>query len=248
MSREPGNCIYMTTEEFFTEYVKNNNLEKTQIIIVSRDVVSDIQTNDKFTKIAYDSKYDNIDFVATLLPTPQSMEYAYGDDKTRFFEIYEGHLLSDDVFNDIICIVDMVVNDGIDIVILSSKAEFKSRFPYAIKDFVYDKFGLIIRLSEELADAESEEEYNNLISNIGDVDEIKSLVDYYKAELTENKSVDEFVNRFMEDAPIKYRRILLTKTPEYVINLGKEKGLHLSRRKSLEELVDAVVERVFGNA
>lgn len=245
--RTHGICLYMTVEEFFTEYVKNNDLEMTQILIISRDVIADIKTKEKYNYISYSSKYDNIDFVPELLPTPSSLEYAYGDDKTRFIESYDGHLRDDDPFTSIICIADMVVNDGIDVILLSSKAEFASRFPYLLKDFVFEILGLKIRLSEELIEVDSEEEYEKLISDIGDIDDIKTLIEVNKKELIEDKSSPEnFFNHFMEDAPMKYRKILMTKEVEQLINLGKEKGLRLSRRKPKEELVDILVKEVFG--
>lgn len=246
--RTHGMILYMTVEEFFTSYVKANNLDKTQIIIVSRDVTADIKTNEKYNNITYASKYDNVDFVPSLLPSPSSMEYAYGDDKTRFIEAYEGHLLSDDVFTDIVCIADMVVNDGIDVILLSSKAEFASQFPYFLKDFVHDKLGLKICLSEQLADAESDEEYENLVSDIGDIEDIKALIEYNKKELSEGQtSAEEFFNKFMEDAPTKYKKVLMTKDIDYILSLGKEKGLRLNKRKPKEELINTIVADTFGD-
>ena len=245
--RKHGMILYMTIEEFFTGYVKTNNLNRTQIIIVSRDVTADIKTNEKYNNITYSSKYDNIDFVPSLLPPPSSMEFAYGDDKSRFMEAYEGHLLSDETFTDIICIADMVVNDGVDVIMLSSKAEFASQFPYFLKDFVHDKIGLKICLSEQLSGAESDEEYEKLITDIGDIDDIKTLIDYNKKELSEDHtSEEEFFNRFMEDAPIKYKKVLMTKDIDYILSLGRDKGLRLNKRKSKEELVNAIVVDVFG--
>lgn len=244
-----GMILYMTIEEFFTEYVKSNDLERTQIIIVSRDVTADIKNRERYNNIVYSSKYDNIDFVPSLIPTPESMEFAYSDDKTRFIEAYEGHLLSDDVFTDIICIVDMVVNDGINIILLSSRAEFKSQFPYFLKDFIYERFGLKICLSEQLAESETEEEYTKLIQDIGDVEEIKLLLEQSKIDLTDDaSSAEEFFNRFMEDAPVKYRRVLMTKDKEALLEFSKEKGLHISRRKTKEEIVDMIVNEVFGDS
>lgn len=245
--KRTGICLYMTVEEFFTEYVKNNDLEMTQILIISRDVVADIKTKEKYNCILYSSKYDNIDFVPELLPTPSSLEFAYGDDKERFYENYDGHLRSDEAFTSLICIADMVVNDGIDVILLTSKAEFASRFPYVLKDFMFENLGLKIRLSEELTEVDSEEEYQKLISDIGDIEDIKTLIDVNKRELMEDKSSPEnFFNHFMEDAPMKYRKILMTKEVEQLINLGKEKGLRMSRRKPKEELVDILVKEVFG--
>lgn len=239
--------IYMTVEEFFTEYVKMNDLSKTQIIIISRDVITDIKKKEQYNNITYSSKYDNVEFVPSLLPTPSSMEYIYGDDKTRFIEAYDSHLLSDESFSDLLCIADMVVNDGIDVILLSSRAEYASRFPYYLKEFTFDKFGLNICLSEELKEADTDEEYEACL-NLGDIDDIKTLIDYNKKELTEGKvSAEEFFNRFMEDAPTKYRKILMTKDVEYLVSLGKDKGLRLSRRKPKESLVDTIVKEVFGS-
>lgn len=238
--------LYMTIEEFFTEYVKNNNLDNTQILIISRDIVADVKKKEGYNNISYFSKYDNIDFVPSLLPTPTSMEYVYGDDKSRFVEVYEGHLLGDDVFTDIICIADMVVNDGIDVIMLSSKAEFASTFPYALKDFIYNMLGLNVCLAEQLAEAETDEEYEKLLE-LGDTDDIRKLISQSKKDLTEGKvSEEEFFNKFMEDAPMKYRKILMTKDKDYVISIGKDKGLRMSRRKTKEELIDIITKEVFG--
>lgn len=239
--------LYMTIEEFFTEYVKSNRLDNAQILIVSRDVVGDIKIKESYSKISYESRYDNITFVPSLIPSVASMEYVYGDDKSRFTEMYEGHLLGDDVFADILCIADMVVNDGIDVILLSSKGDFASTFPYILKDFVYKQLGINICLSEQLAEAESEEEYEQLLS-LGDMDEIRTLLEFNKKELTEGRATaDEFFNRFMEDAPMKYRKILMTKDKDYIIDLGKEKGIRMNRRKSKEELIDILVKEVFGD-
>lgn len=243
--RNLGMILYMPIEEFFTEYVRNNNLGNTQILIISRDVVADIKEKEKYNNINYLSRYDNVTFVPSLLPNPASMEFAYGDDKTRFVEAYEGHLLGDEAFTDLICITDMAVNDGIDIILLSSKAEFASKFPYFLKEFASDKLGVNICLSEQLKDADNDEEYNKLLE-LGDVDEIKTLLEYNMKELTEGKVSEAFFNRFMENAPMKYRKVLMTKDVDYLIRLGKDKGLHLSRRKSKEELIDKLVQEVFG--
>lgn len=238
--------LYMPVEEFFTEYLRNNKLDQTQIMVISRDVIADIKVKEQYNNISYSSRYDNVTFVPSLLPTPSSMEYAYGDDKTRFYEAYEGHLLSDDAFTDILCIVDIVVNDGIDVIMLSSKSEFASRFPYFLKEFIFDKLGVNVCLSEQLRDATSEEEYEKLLE-LGDMDEIRVLLEYNKKELTEGKvSADEFFNKFMEDAPAKFRKILMTKDIDHLICFGKEKGLRLSKRKSKEQIVDMIVEEVFG--
>ena len=241
-----GVIIYMTLEEFFTEYVKNNCINRTQILIISRDVTADIKQKERYNNILYSSRYDNVDFVPSLLPTPSSLEYAYGDDKTRFMEAYEGHLLSDEVFTDIICIADMVVNDGVDVIMLSSKAEFASQFPYYLKDFFYDKLGLKVCLGEQLAEAETDEEYDALLE-LGDIDDIRTIIDYNKKELTEGRtSAEEFFNHFMEDAPTKYRKILQTKDVDYIVELGKDKGLRLNRRKPKDELIDAITKEIFG--
>lgn len=245
--RNHGICLYMTVEEFFTEYVKNNNLEKTEILIVSRDVVSDIKKKEKYNYISYTSKYDNIEFVPELLPTPASMEFAYGNNTERFEEAYDGHLRSDDTYTAIICIADMVVNDGLDVILLSSKAEFASRFPYILKDFVYESLGMKIRLSEELIDADSEEEYESLIDDIGEIEDIRTMIEVGKKELMgEANPTDAFFNQFMEDADVKYRKLLMTKDVKQLVKLGTEKGLRMSRRKSKEELVDMLVKEVFG--
>lgn len=245
--RTHGMCLYMTVEEFFTEYVKNNDLEMTQILIVSRDVVADIKTKENYNYISYSSKYDNIDFVPELLPSPASLEFAYGDNKERFIEAYDGRLRDQETFTSLICIADMVVNDGIDVILLSSKAEFASGFPYILKDFMFENLGLKIRLSEELTEADSEEEQQELISDIGDIEDIQTLLDIAKRELMdEEDSPENFFNHFMEDAPTKYRKILLSKDVEQIIKLGKEKGLRMSRRRPKEDLVDMIVKEVFG--
>lgn len=245
--RTHGICLYMTVEEFFTEYVKNNDLEMTQILVISRDVTADIKTKENYNYISYSSKYDNIDFIPELLPTPASLEFAYGDNKERFYEHYDGHLRDEKAITTLVCIADMVVSDGIDVILLSSKADFASGFPYFLKDFIFEILGLKVRLSEELIDADSEEEYENLISDIGDIDDIKTLIEVNKRELIEDKtSTENFFNRFMEDAPTKYRKILMTKEVDQIISLGKEKGLRMSRRRPKEELVDMIVKEVFG--
>lgn len=248
--RKTGVILYLTTEDFFMNYVKKNPLNTTQIIIISRDIISSIKKKEQYNSILYDSKYDNIDFVPTLLPTPSSLEYAYGDDKSRFREAYEGHLLGDDEFSDILCIADMVVNDGIDVILLSSKAEFASTFPYILKELVQRTIGLNICLGEQLAEAETDEEYDKLL-DLGDIEEIKRLISYNMVQILSG-GIDEkdaskiFFNRFMENAPTKYRKILMTKSEEELLKMAREKGLRLSRKKSKDEIINAITTEVFG--
>ena len=235
-----GSLLIMTIDELFMKFGKDKDLKQYQILVVSRDIITNIQkklNNDQ----TYESKYDNIDFVPSLLPTVAAMEFAYGDNEETFFQAYESNLISDETMIDLVSIVDMVVSDNLDVIIVVSILDMKSKFPYFLRNFIVERFKLNCYIYEELLDDESLNP-----SDIGNVEEIKTILDYYKASFAESENAKvEFFNRFTDNMNQKFKSILLSKSVEELVKYANKHGLHVNKRKPKEEIVETLCKKMF---
>ena len=205
-------------------FAKTHDLSEYSILIASNEIIGALKMRSTMvgvsTGIMYESKYDNIEFVSSIKPTANAMEYLYGNSRDRFMELYESHLISAEPFMDLCSIVDMVVNSDCKVLIVMAPYEFAGKIPHYLRDFIESEFSLygymyddISRLIEHYSnkpmyekivsslDFDIPDDFDGvhldpILSNYGDKDEIKE-----KLEL--QKTVAISLNSSVEDDDIK---------------------------------------------
>ena len=149
-----GELLFISFEDLVTDFAKDHDLHEWMIIIASHEIMGSLKTKSAIagisTGIQYESKYDNIEFVSSLRPTPSIMEHAYGNDKDSFIEMYNSHLLGSEPFMDLCCVIDMIVNSDCKVMIVVAGYEYVARIPYFLNEFIMDEFGVRGYLYDEL--------------------------------------------------------------------------------------------------
>lgn len=234
--------LFMTVMDLVTYVAKDWPLKEFQILVASQDIVtSDQAANRQDKSVRYTSIYDNIDFMRSVIPSSTTMTYKYSrtpemDD--RFEMAYDNQLSADDAFQDILCMVDMAVNDKIPIIVLFSDVDFCTGFPEQLRRFVYDRFGFVIHTTEDLLDPDVD------ITKYGDPDEVQINIRQYKLELSGNEKEEEFFNWMVDSMSEKYRDILMKKSIDQLVTLATNKGIFVRRKASKESIVDKILARM----
>ena len=169
-----GALLFIKFEDLITDFAKDHDLHEWMIIIASHEIAGSLKTKTAIagisTGIQYESKYDNIEFVSSLRPTPSIMEHAYGENKDSFIEMYNSHLLSSEPFMDLCCIVDMIVNSDTKVMVVMSGYEYAARIPYFLNQFIMDEFEIrgylydnLLRLSTNY---DNKSMYEKIVKNL----------------------------------------------------------------------------------
>lgn len=201
IGEKTGSLIFINFDDLIMKFARYNDLADYSILIASHELSGSLKTKGVMsgvsTGISYASKYDNIEFVDSLRPTAQTMEYCYGGDKQRFIEMFNSHLLSVEPFTDLCAVVDMVVNLGEKVLIVMASYEAVAGILDYIRDFILSEFGLHGYMYDELerlityyndkpkyekivkslpfgvSDEFDGENIDCIVNNIGNVDEIR---------------------------------------------------------------------------
>lgn len=147
--------VFISFTDLMTDFAKDHDLHEWEILISSSEIFGSLQMRTAISgitgQVKYSSKYDNIEFVDSLRPSPSALESAYGITRNRFVELYQGQLLGSDAMMDLCCIVDMMINEDCSIMIVMSDFESNtSRIPEVLRQFIEDEFGVIGYLYSDL--------------------------------------------------------------------------------------------------
>lgn len=240
-----GTIMYLSINDFFKNYLSkiNGDLgEKFQILIVSKDIITDTHYKDNNGTV-YTSNYENIDFTLELFPNPNVVEYRYGASVEAYAERYRNQLDSIDCGRTLASIADLVVNEGYDVYLICSHVEFKMEYFDILKEYFFEKFGLVMHSYEEFVDNPE------CIDDIGDIDNAKVMLQF---QINNMKLVDEtigqFFNQFTSDLVEKYREILMSKTVDELFILATSNGLHISKYKPKELIVEHLINKLVENS
>lgn len=197
-----GSLLFINFDDLIMKFAKENDLGEYSILIASHEINGSLKVKSAMsgvsTGIRYESKYDNIEFVSSLRPTPQAMEHAYGStDKSTFIGLYNSHLLSVEPFTDICSIVDMVVNSHCNVLIVVSVYEDAANVLSYLRDFIEDEFLLRGYLYDELERLSSNYENKPLYQKI-----VASL-DFDVPESFDGKDFDCIVSQYGDEEEIK---------------------------------------------
>ena len=237
-----ASLLFITINDLFMDYLKNNkvDMESTNIIIASRDIETDIRRNTR-TGTEYESKYKNIDFAIELSPTPSVLEMYTGSSSAMYIESYREQLANTTVIQKDLCaIVDMIVNESFDIIIVCSISEMNMQYFYILRDYIDEVFRLHGYIYGELKENETLD-----VTDFGNPDEIRTMLAYQLKTLELiDENIGEFFNKFKDDLADKYKNVLLSKTVEQLVELGRQKGIHVNKYKPKEVIVDHILKKM----
>lgn len=142
--------VFIGFSDLLTDFAKDHDLYDWEILVSSAEISGSLQMRTDSSGITggihYESKYDNIEFIDSLKPTPSSMESAFGrgpSNRKKFEEMYISQLLSSDAMVDICCIVDMMLEEDANVLIVTSDFECSARTHHVLRDFIEEEFGII---------------------------------------------------------------------------------------------------------
>lgn len=207
-TQKTGSLMFAGLDDLITKFARYNDLANYSILVVSAEIAASLKVRSSLghvtTGVSYESKYDNIEFVDSLRPVASALEYAY-DQRNRdvFLTKYESQLLGAESFMDLCAIVDMVVNEGVDVIIVVSVYEIGGDVHGALRDFILCEFGLqgykydelerlityygkeeyegvVKSLGFDIPDEFDGEDIAPIVRNIGDVDKIRERLEMQK--------------------------------------------------------------------
>lgn len=241
-----GYIVYATINDFFGEYLRDagQKLDNYEIIVVSKDIVSDLRRNNsKTAQVEYMSKYKNVDFLMNLFPDPSVMEFYTGSTTESFISAYRGQLTNQDGnMYDLCCLVDLVVNDDKNLFLLCSNSEYLTGFMEVLDGVFQEQFKMkVFPYAEFKADPDC-------VKKIGDLDEIRVTLAY---QLDVHDFIDDvtgdFFNCLYSDMEETYRKVLMSKTPEELSKLAMKKGIYVNKRKPKETIVNHIIDKLLSS-
>ena len=242
MSDRKGSLYYMTVNEFFSEFMKSKlmtNPSNFEVIVISKDIIAD-QRYTKYNNTMYESRYDNINFALELFPNMQVLEYLYGASIDDFALRYKTQLSYNDQMKILCSIVDLVVNDGVDVIMICSNIETRMYYMDILADYMYDSFGIIVNKYSETKGSESEFDYGNF-------DKIRLALRFHIENLGfVDDTVDTFFNTFVKDMAEEYRQLLMKKSIDELFVIGTNRGVYVNRHKPKEFIVDHILKNIMG--
>ena len=240
--------VFLTLHDLFNDFLVRNSkgeldfkLGECFLLVVSRDIVTSVgmKTREFMNTSEYQSRYDNVEFLTTLLPGPQLMEYERSNGVDYFAEQYVNQIQAKKPMSDIISICDCVVNRGIPVIIIVSSADMMTAFPTILRDYIRDEFGLIGYTIDDL-NAKSAD----IIYDIGNVEEIKKSVAEHMDMYLKQHDSEYFFNTLTDDMEKAYRDMLSSHTEDELRALAKERSVFVSRRFGKEEIINAIIEDI----
>lgn len=239
--KKVGTLLFIDIGSFFTEYLKEraHSFDNFEILVASSYIIADSKQNDRGQTL-YLSRYDNITFVPNIKPAPIVEEYYCGSSLEVFGSKYKEQLGSKDCMINLCSIVDMVVNEGVNVVILCSLNEYNMEWCRYLKEYLYEAFSLTMCIYSDFKENPKE------LHNIGDVDNIR-LVLRYQIEQLElvDEVVGKFFNKFTKDMVKEYTDILMSKSVDELYQFGISKNVHVNKRKPKKDIVDHIMLKLY---
>lgn len=228
-------------DRFFSNFLfdhKEEPFDNYEILIVSKDIVADQKIMSDDGVSSYQSRYENIDFDTTLMPTPKVYEFYAGSTPSSYVEAFQDQLMMDNRLTSLCCIVDLVVNDNRNVVLLCSKAEYRMEYLHILLDFLSEQFK--IKGYDIEAYLEKED-----ITDIGDIEEIRKMLLFHMTNLDLiDTDTGLVMNNLMSDMVEKYKEVLMNKDKEDLFKIAVNKGCYVNKRRPKEEIVDHILKKM----
>lgn len=168
-----GSLLFIDFDTLFQKFARFNDLANYSIIVASHELSGSLKlrasTTGVSTGIKYESKYDNIEFVDSIRPTNGVMESMFSGNPKAVVEAYNNHLISVEPFTDLCAIVDMIVNQGCDVMILMASYECAGHAHEMLRDFILNNFwlrGYTFEELERLSNYYGKEVYDKIVASL----------------------------------------------------------------------------------
>lgn len=236
-----GWFIHLTLNEFMEFYAKDKtkDLRDYLLIVIGRDIFANDKSLTTYNATQCTSKYDNIEFLPSLTPKAASMEYLGADQTDQFSTLYVNQLMAGEPLKDMLCIVDMVVNDGIKVIMLYLNTERKLGWPPLLFDTFEDLFGIHCYGPVDCIDPEVD------TNDYGDIDAIREKINQYKGYLTDSGKKEDFFNEYIDSMEETYREILNRRTVDELVQFAQKKGFWVNRRSTKDAIIDKIIENTY---
>ena len=240
--------MFLSLQEFFGDILKRNNegemnfkLGDCYMLVVSRDIITQIgmASRDFCSTNEFQSRYENVEFLATLLPQAQTMEFLGTAGVDEFAEEYIKTLQAEAPMGDLISICDCVANRGTPIFILFSTGDKQTSFPEILQDYIKEEFGLKGYMVEDLADRSPD-----IIYDIGDVEKIREAIKVHIDQYLIQHDIERFFNTLTDDMENAYKTMLSQHTEDELRALAKERNVFVSRRYTKEQIIDKIIDDI----
>lgn len=241
--------MFLTLQEFFGDILKRNSdgemsfkLGECYILVISRDVVTSvgIKSRDYTDTSEFQSRYENVEFLMTLVPKPSLMEYIGTTGTDQFMLEYYKMLEAKAPMSDMISICDCVVNRGIPVFMVASASDMNMiKYPKMLRDFIRDEFGLNGYTMDDI-----ERKSIDIVYDIGNVDEIKKSIDAHIDLYLKQYDIEYFFNTLTDDMENAYREILSKYSETELRALAKERKVLVSRRYTKDEIIEKIISDI----
>lgn len=240
-SKKVGTLLFIDIGSFFTEYLKEraHSFENFEILVASSGIIADSKQNDRGQTL-YTSRYQNVTFIPNIYPQPLVEEYFGAASLEVFGSKYKDQLSTEDCMINLCSIVDMVVNEGVNVVILCTLSEYNMEWCRYLKEYLYEAFNITMCIYSDYKENPSE------LYDIGDVGNIRLVLRYQIEQLDlVDEVIGKFFNKFTKDMVKEYTDTLMSKSIDELYRFGTSKGVHVNRRKSKKDIVDHIMLKLF---
>lgn len=248
MSENKPFFMILSISQFFGDILKRNadgemdfKLGDCYILVVSRDITTSIGIRNKnYTNMnEWQSKYENVEFITSLIPSAQDVEYLGTSGMDIFLDSYTKMLQGRVPMSDVISICDCVVNRNIPVFIIVSTGDLRQEFPLVLRDYIQDEFGL---RGTMMTDVESKG--IETIYDIGNVEEIKASIAEHIDVYRKQHDTEYFFNTLTDDMQKAYREMLSQHSETELRELAKERHLFVSRRYTKDDIIEKIIDDI----
>ena len=240
--------MFVSIRDLFMDILKRNSegemnfkLGDCFMLIVSRDIISKIgeKSRDFTDTNEFQSRYENVEFLSTLLPKAELIEFVGTTGIDHFAEQYIESLQAEYPMSDIISICDCVANRGKPVFVVFSNSDMTIGYPDVLMDFIHTEFGINIYKASDLVNKPAD-----IIYDIGNIDEIRLAIKEHVNQFLIQYDLDTFFNTLTDDMEKAYRDILSKHTEDELRALAKERYIFVSRRHTKEQIIEKIIEDI----
>ena len=235
-----GWLLYLTVNEFLTFFAKDKekDLRNYYLLVIGREIVADDQRHTSYNAVQGISRYDNVEFIPSVIPRAAAMEYLGTEQYNAFARTYEISLNSTSAFTDLVCIVDMVVNENLKVILLHHVLDQRLGWIRHLIDFIEDKFDIKCYGGADIVDDTDTNDY-------GDKEKIKKTLEMYKEKLSGSDTASDFFNAYTDSLEGTYREILSRRSVEELAEFAKSKGIWVNKKRPKDDIIDKIIENTY---
>lgn len=242
-----GFLLFLTVTEFFEKILKMNSdgefefiLRDCYILICSRDLVTDVVRSAGGSVNDFQSRYANVEFISTLLPSVDMMESATTSGQDALFDMYVSRLYEDSRMQDVISICDIVAKRDTPVFVITTGLEMRTGFPEILREFIKEEFGLQGYLLSDLEGKSIPE----TVRQIGDKESIAKAIDKHIDKILKTTDAEYFLNSLADDVEKVYREVLESKSIEELKEMAGAKMIFVSRRDDKARIIDKLIQAI----